>query len=143
MNHAQINQVPLATTVNLLREFPSKLPQRQPILRNVPVGIEVEVPWKAYFPDLWVEGFPKIDPDKLAEITAECAIREKSLVPRLMRSQDCGVKRGADRYWEFAFDPVTDVGIACDHVEIWRLYAQQLPSIQHSVSELVLSQLSL
>lgn len=132
MNHETFNTVPLATTVNLLREFPTSLPTRQQKLRNVPVGIEVEVPWRAFFPDLWVDGFPNVDEDVLNQISKQCSIREQTLVPRLMKSQECGIKRGADRYWEFALDPVTDVGIACDHIAILRQH-ELIPKGRHSL----------
>lgn len=127
-----INEVPQATTANLLREFPANLPARSRISRAVTIGIEVEVPWKAYFPDLWMDGFPNVGHEDLVRITTECNRREKTLIPLLMKTQECGIKRGADRYWEFAFDPVTDVSIACDHVEILRQH-NLIPEGRHSL----------
>lgn len=128
----KINEIPLQTTANLLREFPTKLPIRNSTNRVVPVGIEVEVLWRAYFPDLWVEGFPNVDEETLARISAECSIREKTLIPMLMKTQHCGINRGADRYWEFALDPVQDVGIACDHIAILREH-NLIPPGRHSL----------
>ena len=89
--------------------------------RVVPIGIEIEVPWKAYFPDLWVEGFPNIHPDLLAEISEACSVREKVLLSRLQETVELGINKGADKYWEFAFDPVTEVGITHSHVMMLQL----------------------
>jgi len=127
-----INDIPLQTTSNLLNAFPSNLQKRDPWPRKVPVGIEVEVPWRGYFPDLWVDGFPNVDEETLARITEECTKREETLIPKLRKTQECGVKRGADKYWEFAFDPVTDVRITCDHVEILRQH-NLIPEGPHSL----------
>lgn len=98
----------------------------------MPIGIEVEVPWKAYFPDLWVEGFPNVESHILSDISVQCTEREKDLIPRLMLTEKCGIKRGGDRYWEFALDPVTDVGIACDHIAILRQH-NLIPPGKHSL----------
>lgn len=128
-----INQVPLQTIDNLLQAFPGKpylIPRTGD--RIVPIGIEVEVPWRAYFPDLWVEGFPDVGAETLARITAECTEREKILLPKLMKTVECGVKSGADKYWEFAFDPVLDVSILCNQVSILQ-YNDLIPKGHHSL----------
>lgn len=129
-----INQHPLEVTTNLIREFglpflPLRLPHTD---RVIPIGIEIEVPWRAYFPDLWVEGFPNVDSETLARITAECSEREKVLLPKLMKTTECGIKAGADKYWEFAFDPVMDVSILCNQVAIL-MDKQLIPSGPHSL----------
>lgn len=100
--------------------------------RIVPIGIEIEVPWRAYFPDLWVDGFPNVDKGTLARITAECAEREKVLLPKLMKTVECGVKSGADKYWEFAFDPVLDTSILCNQVAILKCN-DLIPKGNHSL----------
>jgi len=86
----------------------------------VPVGIEVEVPWRNYFPDLWVNGFPNISDAEMSEITEECNRRESILLPQLRKTVDCGVNKGNDRYWEFAFNPVSSVGIIVNQLSVIR-----------------------
>lgn len=116
---SNINTKPRQTVENLIRAFGKK-----PLLfcsnveRTVPIGIEIEVPWRAYFPDLWCEGFPNVEIETLQRITDECTRRERVLIPKLRTVVECGIPSGADKYWEFAFEPVTDVSILCNQVEL-------------------------
>ena len=111
----------------------SKLLWTHKHIGTVPLGIEVEVSWKSYFPDLWVEGFPsQVSPEKLQEITATCSERERLLLPLLNKTVECGVQRGTDKYWEFAFPPTTDVVVTCDQVKILQ-HAQLIPKGNHSL----------
>ena len=87
------------------------------------IGMEVEVPWRAYFPRLWEEfglsrGFAALSPAEAVALTEACALEEKELLPRLRLSQACGVPRGNDRYWEFAFDPCQDWRLPCAQAEL-------------------------
>jgi hypothetical protein len=82
-------------------------------------GLEVEVPWRAYFPDLWEKHFfggtrpyAAMSPDEQALLTADCNALEAELLPRLEATQRCGIPRGKDRYWEFALPPVNDLALA-------------------------------
>jgi hypothetical protein len=128
-----INQKPLETVQNLLNAFPNR-PELHPqyIDREVPLGIEIEVPWRAFFPDLWVEGFPNVDEQTLAQISEQCSVREAILIPMLCKTVECGVNKGADKYWEFAFDPSTDISITCNQVEILRVN-NLIPPGNHSL----------
>lgn len=128
-----MNDKATITIANLTSAFPIKpttLAQTQ--CRIVPIGIEIEVPWRDYFPDLWVDGMPNIDDDLMESIKIECDRREVDLVPRLMKTVECGVPRGADRYWEFAFDPVTDVSLLATQVAIIRANGL-IPGSNHSL----------
>lgn len=89
------------------------------------MGIEVEVPWRLYFPQLWSEfgmsrGFSALGPDEARALAAACAELEEQLLPRLRMSAACGVPRGNDRYWEFALDPCTDWRLPCAQLELLR-----------------------
>lgn len=119
---------------SLHEAFPHVAPQQQHTskIRNVSIGIEIECSWKSYFPDLWVEGFPNIDRTLLQSITDECATREKTLLPLLQKTSDCGIKRGADKYWEFAFPPVHDPSITCSQVQFLK-DAKMIPPGKHSL----------
>ncbi|MEK7628285.1 MAG: hypothetical protein AAB421_02610 [Patescibacteria group bacterium] len=86
---------------------------------GVLVGFEIEVPWRAYFPDLWKKylcagsrTFSDLSRTEQSALSNECSLQERSLLPRLQATQACGIKRGRDHYWEFAFPPVHDLTIA-------------------------------
>lgn len=86
-----------------------------------PIGIEVEVKWRDYFPQLWDEyladtPYQQLPHEKQLELTARCAALEEFLLPRLNAVTACGIEKGADKYWEFAFPPVTDIYILADQV---------------------------
>lgn len=98
----------------------------------MPIGIEIEVPWKAYFPDLWKPGFPNLCDAEMWLIWQECTEHERILLPRLQKTVECGVPKGADRYWEFAFDPVTDPSIVCNQYSILQANGL-LPKGRHSL----------
>lgn len=119
---SQINERPIQTVGNLLCAFeksPSQLFSGQE--RPIPIGIEIECSWRSYFPDLWMEGFPNnISDEDMQRISEDCLRREQKLLPQLMKAQRAGVPSGADRYWEFAFEPVTDISLLCNQVEILR-----------------------
>lgn len=115
-----INERPLSTITNLLKAFPAQcsLIEMGKNNRSIPIGIEIEVTWRSYFPDLWVENFPYATPKVMERITEECKRREALLLPKLVKATECGIPSGADKYWEFAFDPVTDVAILINQVHI-------------------------
>lgn len=81
---------------------------------RVSIGAEIEVPWSSFFPDLWKKyrlgelRVGDLAPSELDALRAECYEIEKTLLPRLQSTVDCGIPRGNDRYWEFAFRPVHD-----------------------------------
>lgn len=78
---------------------------------RVSMGLEIEVPWSSYFPQLWDKydlanrKVYSLSKDELDQLGLECAEIEKTLLPRLQQSVECGVPRGNDRYWEFALRP--------------------------------------
>lgn len=115
-----INRRPLETLHNLHEAFGRNTATCVGVSRIVPVGIEIEVPWKAYFPDLWSEDFHTLSEERMAEITEECTRREAVLLPKLRKTIECGIKRGCDRYWEFALDPVTDISLIVNQVAVLR-----------------------
>lgn len=132
-----INERPLKILDQLQRVF---LPADQhfswpvaPVQQyQVPLGIEIEVPWRAYFPDLFVAGFPNVSADEMARITVECSRREAVLVPKLEHTVACGLQKGKDRYWEFAFDPVTNAEILVQQINVLQK-AGLCPSGAHSL----------
>lgn len=91
------------------------------------LGAEIEIPWSGYFPDLWVQfgldrGFSALSLEERLALSEACSAQESSLRPRLFRTVECGVPRGNDRYWEFAFNPVCD----------WRWLDRQISLLEFS-----------
>jgi hypothetical protein len=76
--------------------------------------VEVERSLSAYFPNLWREYFvtrssQDLTESERTEFDRQCSDAEQNLLPRLHLTEHCGLKRGADRYWEFANPPATDI----------------------------------
>jgi len=88
------------------------------------IGIEIEVPWSSYFPELWekygmrTRKVSQMEPAELERLHADCAELEKTLLPLLQTTRECGIPRGNDRYWEFAFRPVNDTAILVEQVRL-------------------------
>lgn len=88
------------------------------------IGIEVEVPFSSYFPHLWnnfrlnERGVRDMDTHELHALSRECAAAEQPLRHRLTLTTECGVPRGADRYWEFSLAPVTNIRLLAEQVRL-------------------------
>jgi hypothetical protein len=115
-----------ATCANLAREFDLQL---SPLAHSentgqVSIGIEVEVPWSSYFPQLWERfglahrGISDLTKDELDALSTECSRLEDVLKPRLAKTIECGLPRGNDRYWEFAFNPTHTTDLLVEQVRL-------------------------
>lgn len=91
---------------------------------RVSIGAEIEVPWSSFFPGLWEKyGLAELrvgdlTPSELDALQADCFEIEKTLLPRLHATVECGIPRGNDRYWEFAFRPVNETSLLVRQVEL-------------------------
>ncbi len=56
--------------------------------------------------------------EESAELSAECALIEAALLPRLQATVPCGLQRGVDKYWEFVLPPANDLRITCDILQV-------------------------
>lgn len=86
-----------------------------------PVGIEIEVKWRYYFPQLWDKylqhtSYKSLAPELQQALSDECTELEKVLYPRLEKTRECGIEKGQDKYYEFAFNPVSDMYLLADQV---------------------------
>jgi hypothetical protein len=99
-------------------------PTRPHLPCQTSIGLEIEVPHSAYFPELWarwslhsrrVSDLSRADLDAFG---SELSTLETPLRERLELSAACGIPRGNDRYWEFSMEPVHDLGIAWEQVEL-------------------------
>lgn len=122
----EANAAARATCARLREGFDLQLPNLPdwslPV--PVPVGLEIEVPWRSYFPQLWREygldhrRFGQLEATEALELSRRCAQLEVSLRPRLDQTTACGVPRGNDRYWEFALAPAGDLALLAYQVRL-------------------------
>lgn len=115
----------LSSTFNVARPDQSGLHGVDPGRSSaVSIGMEIEVPWSSYFPDLWSKyglagrRISALDPQDLKSLTDECSVIEESLLPKLRQTIACGIPRGNDRYWEYAFRPVHDTALLVEQVQL-------------------------
>lgn len=99
--------------LELAFEAPSLAPFAPLAEARPSLGGEIEIPWSGYFPQLWDRfgldrGFAALSLEERLALSEACSREEEALRPRLLKTVECGVPRGNDRYWEFAFDPVVD-----------------------------------
>jgi hypothetical protein len=124
-HHLGFNAHARATNQRLADAFGLRQPHDTPSRGGrVTMGLEVEVPWSSFFPELWerygladrkVYSLPAA---KLSELNAECAALEFELLPKLRKTVECGIPRGNDRYWEYAFRPVTEGALVVEQVSL-------------------------
>ena len=133
----QINAESELTIENLTQCFPTLLKRYEPYFAQNPIGLEVEVKWRDYFPGLWNKyladtPYKMLAPELQKALSEECTELEKSLLPALELTQSCGVPKGADKYWEFAFAPVTNIELVCTQIDILQFH-NLIPPGQHSL----------
>lgn len=115
-----------ATCAKLAGAFGLQRPERPFLPGRVSIGLEVEIPHSSFFPSLWsrwglgpgARRVNDLDGAELAAFGAELARAESPLRERLELARECGVARGNDRYWEFAFAPAFDLGLAWEQIEL-------------------------
>jgi hypothetical protein len=122
---AALDQAAEATCDRLAAAFEvDRLHDRPHLAGDVSIGLEIEVPHSAYFPELWARWqlhgrrVADLEPQALAQFGRELAELEQPLRTRLAQTVACGVPRGNDRYWEFSLEPVCDLGLAWEQVEL-------------------------
>lgn len=120
----------LQTTTQLKRMFTlqtstSFLDRQKPAYDTCSVGLEIEVPWRAYFPHLWAKHFQRGTKDFANFSVAEAAAldhdskpQELCLNAKLGKTLECGLDKGRDWYWEFIIPPVRDVRILAEQVAV-------------------------
>lgn len=101
------------------------------------LGIEIEVKWRYYFPQLWEKylnnsSSPQLSQEKQDSLTQECSLLEKILLPKLALTEQCGIPKGQDKYYEFAFPPVKNIYILNSQLEILKK-ENLIPNGNHSI----------
>lgn len=88
------------------------------------IGLEIEVKFKYVFPELhkkyftdirYYNNLPTSEKDK---ISAEISVAEKDIKNLYEKTIRCGVPKGLDKYWEFAFNPVYETDLILYQIDI-------------------------
>lgn len=87
------------------------------------LGIEIEVKWKHYFPTLWEKylknsSYNNLSAENQTALTHECSELEKYLLPKLALTEQSGIQKGQDKYYEFAFPPVKNIYLLNSQINI-------------------------
>lgn len=112
------------TILNLEREFDCESFSHGELKSPFSIGIEVEVKFKYFFPEIHKKYFTnfkdylKLEYSEKTAIKAEISSQEKELLEKLHKTVDCGIPHGLDRYWEFAINPAYDISLLCKQVDI-------------------------
>lgn len=137
-NNAEMNSAAREVAARLARQF-AVTPAYDGLLwqGECPIGIEIEVKWRHYFPELWQayfvdRKFEELSGTERAALDLACAEQESWLLPRLQATVECGVRRGADRYWEFALAPSADIFNSLEQLHVLRA-AGLIPNGEHSL----------
>ena len=122
---------------NLLAEFPTEIQEKQIYSSKNPIGIEIEVKWRYFFPDLWNRFLSHTSYNNLSEsdkhtLDSLCDKQEETLIPKLNKTVECGLNKGLDKYWEFAFQPVTNIDLLQQQLSILENH-NIIPPGQHSL----------
>lgn len=125
------------TVINLSNSFNTVVNDVQDILIPYSVGIEVEVKFKYYFPELHVDYFKNnlyysssyADRQQINQIISN---REKETLLSLEKTIDCGIPKGLDRYWEFSFNPVYNLKYLVQQIMILK-DCNLIPKGRHSL----------
>jgi len=105
---------------------------------SVSIGIEIEVKFKYYFPEIHKKYFTNLkdylalDYSEKTKIKLEIAEAEKELQEKLEKTIECGIPHGLDKYWEFAFNPAYDISLICKQVDILN-QLNLIPKGKHSL----------
>lgn len=126
------------TIEKLEREFQVKSKDYNSINCPKSVGIEIEVKFKYYFPELHKKyfsdfaGYKNLPYSEQTRIKLELSEAERPLQDRLFKTIECGIPHGMDKYWEFAFRPAYDLSLLCKQVDILN-QANLIPIGKHSL----------
>ncbi len=125
------------TIKNLKKIFDVNYVEKPDIISKYTVGIEIEVKFKYFFPDLFKEYFENKkwnnysleDKNRISNLIL---LEEKSILPILEKTVYCGIPKGNDKYWEFAFTPVNNLTLLIYQIELLR-NCNLIPVGRHSL----------
>lgn len=136
---SNFNKEAIANLDRVAKHFGKELTIYEPILCDYSIGIEVEIKFRDFFPELFEKYFKDrtwdtYSPCEQATISDEITVEEERLEikERLEKITELGIKKGRDCYWEFALDPVTDLSIILTQLDLLS-QLEVLPEGAHSL----------
>ena len=134
---SDFNKTALTTLQSVSSFFDTPLRKFNPINSSFSVGIEIEVKFRHYFPELFDKYFKNTSwgdrsPSEQDEINSIIGKSEESLLFKLNKTKELGINTGNDCYWEFALDPVWDLSLIVSQIHLLRDIGV-LPKGEHSL----------
>ena len=133
------NEEALITLDRVAKHFGQELKRFEPIECNTSIGIEIEIMFKCFFPEISRKYFTDRTWSSYSEEEKELIDEEITLIEnrigvkhRLEKTLELGIKKGRDCYWEFALDPVTDLSIILTQLQLLT-DLELLPNGEHSL----------
>lgn len=135
------------TISNLEKLLNKSVLYKPSLISRYSVGIEIEIKFRYYFPELFKEYFEgkkyfeysDTEKDHISNLIKEAEI---DLVKVLDSTVKCGLEKGLDRYHEFNFSPVYDLSLLVYQIELLKK-SNLIPPGEHSlhitIGDLVLS----
>lgn len=131
------NQAKL-TISKLCNTFQKSYTPRPDIIVSNSIGIEIEIKFKALFPELHKkhftsnQAFYNLNIEQRKDINQEITEAEKDILPLFEQTIDCGIPKGLDKYWEFAFNPVHNLTLLVYQIDVLRQVGL-IPDGRHSL----------
>lgn len=126
------------TLDNLCTIFNKTYTKRPNLISSFSIGIELEIKFKALFPELHNKYFQKnsdfinLSREEKERINSEIYNKESQVLSKFEKTIDCGIPRGLDRYWEFSFTPVYNTVLIVQQIDILKQIGL-IPSGKHSL----------
>lgn len=127
----------------LLSSFPG--PSRHSLVSSIPkthcyplIGLEIEVKWSSFFPDLaakyFADGRTYMDlaPDEIRCLTEAMKEVEGAVYDKLNLGLEAGLLRGKDRWWEHVLPATTEPEVVIDIISVMTEVGL-LPHGQHAL----------
>ena len=119
--------------------YGKELMRYEPIECAKSIGIEIEIKFQHYFPEIYQKYFQDRTWDSYSYGEKEIIDEEITLIENrigvkhtLEKILELGIKKGNDCYWEFALDPITDLSLLLTQLQLL-LDLDVLPKGEHSL----------
>lgn len=121
----------------LEKYFPYKKDEREDRVNKNPIGIEIEIKWRYFFPELYEKyiskkSYSELNEQEKVKLTKECDELEKDLIEKFKKTEESGIKRGNDKYYEYIFPPRYNVKGTSELVNIL-VQNNLIPDGEHSI----------
>lgn len=135
----KFNEIALQNISNVSKHFETNIKRFEPINCNYSIGIEIEIKFKNYYPELFEKYFKNKkwddytfnEKNRINDIITKKE-NDTKIKKNLEKVLELGIQKGNDCYWEFALDPVYDLSIILSQIELLK-ELKLMPSGDHSL----------